>query len=80
MKETQKLESDLRSNALPSSVKLPWKEISNKDLQIIVCTRRSMPFAERQLCKSENGRNPVPPRERVLTAAEDAVQKHLIQH
>ena len=80
LKETHKLQSDLRSHALPSSVKLPWKEISNKDLQIIVCTRRSMPYVERQLCKSQNGKNPVPPRERVLTAAEDVVQRHLVRH
>ena len=82
LKKSQTLQSDLmdqQQQRLPPSVKLPWSQISSKDLQIIVCTGRSMAYSERQLCKSGGG-NSLPPRGRVLTAAEVAVMKHLNRH
>ena len=82
MKKSHKLQSDLfcsnQTQALPSSVTLPWDQISNKDLQIIVCTKRSMSYSERRACRSNNGANSLPPGGRVLTAEADAVNRHLL--
>ena len=66
------------SSCLPACVKLPWQQISRKDLQIVVCTERSMPFAEREACKSHHhGTNRLALQGRVVTAAQDAVRRHL---
>jgi len=48
---------------LPASIKLPWNTIRHKDLQIVLCTERSMSYPERQRV----------PTGRVFTAAEDEV-------
>ena len=84
MKKSQQLRSDLgcqqkhhqnqKIKRLPMSVKIPWKQISNKDLQIIMCTGRSMTYSDRVSCKFNDGKI------RVLTAAEDAVEKYLLHH
>jgi hypothetical protein len=75
--------SHLKKHPLPASAAvLPWKKIAGKDLQVIVCTGRSMTYSERETCKiggstdNANHRGRQPPRGRVLTAAQDAVQKH----
>lgn len=83
MKQSQRLQSDLdcqqqhqhqKDKKLPMSVKIPWKQISNKDLQIIMCTGGSMTYSDRDSCKLNDGKI------RVLTAAEDAVEKYLLHH
>jgi len=95
LKDSWKLKSDLslammtmassypKKDSLPAfAAVLPWKKIASKDLQIIVCTGRSMTYSERETCKigesggNTNHRSRQPPQGRVLTAAQDAVQRH----
>jgi hypothetical protein len=74
------------SSLLPNSVRLEWKDIQNKDMQIILCTLRSMTYQERMKCcdnggsgrsNNNNNNNNNNMHGRVITAAEDAVQKQI---
>ena len=72
------------SSLLPNSVRLPWKDIQNKDTQIILCTLRSMTYQERMTCCDNGGSGRINSNNnndnmhgRVITAAEAAVQKQV---
>jgi len=73
LKQGRKIQRDLhccqgrKPSILPVSIRLPWKKIMNKDLQIMLCTNRSMTYQERNQCMINGDKI------RVITAAQDAV-------